>query len=883
MDRDAYKARGRHLWAKSSKSGTGHSLLGHLLDVGLVADELLKRRHQRDIDFLAAEIGSSSNEARQLAVVMAALHDIGKATPVFQAKWPSGAPPEAMLRNTDEIPHGRASGIILRAWLIDRGIHPRLASSMANAVAIHHGSRLPATFAALGTYDPRSIGEDSVPWTTWRAGLIGDVEASLGPMPSLSAKNALRGRGWALLAGLTSVADWIGSSLSHWGEVEDVQEYNRLRSTEIGERLDEISWASHDAWWKAPDTFEGFESWFGSAEKRFHPRPLQTAVSNIVHDDDQPSLLIVEAPMGEGKTEVAFYAMVQPSAAPGAFFGLPTQATSDAMQTRLQEFVTRNQAEAIEVALAHSAAAHTIRVRNESEPDDRESADSESIAESWFSGGRRELLAKLGAGTIDQALLAVLPVRHFFIRLWGLAGKTVVFDEVHAYDAYTGGLIIELIRWLAAVGSSVVVMSATLPSSLRASFAAAFSEGLGEEEGPTLPSLEYPRATRVTGSKACGLSFAASRSARVSIAAAPYQTEQLADEVISSVASGGAVVAIVNTVNRAQELYQVCKSRGVSATLLHARFPLDERKRLEQVTVKKFGKDGVASGRAGLVIATQVVEQSLDLDFDVMYTDLAPVDLVLQRAGRLHRHDRTGRPADHWTPVLHISGLTSAQGAGPERDALETVYDQYVLWRSWAILSRSDSISIPNDIDDWVQIVYGESSLDELRGFESAVGGAKVAFETKRRNQAEAAKNWALGGPLSSAMDSWGESGRDQDEHRAYDLKVPTRLGDDSITVIPIVTNRDGWTVFGATSSLNRRASRAGKAFVDAAVSRQIRVARKSLVARLRSQELPVWWTPTGALRYFYPLFLDGDCRAQIDASVWLSNELGLVYERSRQ
>src|SRR5690606_29471126 len=158
----------------------------------------------------------------------------------------------------------------------------------------------------------------------------------------------------------------------------------------------------------------------------------------------------------------------QPMARRGTYIALPTQATSDAMHARLAAFVNRNRGRDVEVALAHGGARNLHELATE-QPRDADVDGREASVEgrAWFAQGRRELLAELGAGTVDQALLAVLPVRHFFVRVWGLAEKLVILDEVHAYDAYTGGLLVELVRWLGSLGSSVVVMSATLPTSTR--------------------------------------------------------------------------------------------------------------------------------------------------------------------------------------------------------------------------------------------------------------------------------------------------------------------------------------------------------------------------------------------------------------------------------
>lgn len=872
--------RGRHLWAKSSEDGEGHSLLAHLLDVGLVAEALIETRNGYETQTIAEELAVSRDEAQRLLAIMAALHDFGKATPCFQAKWPEGAPVEALRSRRADVPHGRASGILLRDLLRSQAEVPtKLATSLANAVAIHHGSRLPSNFAAPGTYDPRSIGEDEAPWVGWRSALAEDVFEAFGSLPTLTTRKYLRGRSWVLLAGLTSVADWIGSSLPHVGRVTDIGAYIQSRRTDVHEKLAEIAWPPSTPWWlERPEG--AFASWFAAGNGAFAPRPLQVAVADVIEGSDAPALVIVEAPMGEGKTEAAFYGLVQPNAVGGGYIALPTQATSDAMHERLTRFVEANRSRHVDVALAHGTARMRVGLPGQKHAAIDDDVESQAVANSWFSQGRRELIAELGVGTVDQALLGVLPTRHFFVRQWALGRKVVVFDEVHAYDAYTGGLVAELVTWLAALGSSVILMSATLPDAVRARLVAAYADGCGSEP-PVLPALSYPRVIKVSGSTYQGREFAARKSSMVSVRSAPYRSDELAQDLLRAVRQGAAVAAIVNDVGRAQTLFQTCRDDYEDVQLLHARMPLAERKRREAVVVDRFGPNGEQSRRNGLVIATQVVEQSLDLDFDVVFTDLAPIDLVLQRVGRMHRHARSSRPPTFSEPTLYVAGLGRASNEGPELDSLDTVYDEWIMWRSWGVLAAERGLELPSDIDRLVQQVYGGGEIEGLAGFEEAVDAAAAAYAAKRRAEAEAAKSWSLGAPVKSAVDSWGEPGRDEDDWRAYSLRIPTRLGDDSLSAVPLLVTPEGWQVFGMEGpGVSTGSRKAPQEFVEAAVSMHMRVSRKSLVARLRAQEPPKWWMATGGLRRFHPLYLDRGGVAAVDESVRLDEALGLVYVR---
>jgi CRISPR-associated endonuclease/helicase Cas3 len=334
-------------------------------------------------------------------------------------------------------------------------------------------------------------------------------------------------------------------------------------------------------------------------------------------------------------------------------------------------------------------------------------------------------------------------------------------------------------------------------------------------------------------------------------------------------------------VREAQRAYLALapQAGGAEHCLFHSRYRGQDRADIERNVLERFGKAAPSGGR--VLIATQVVEQSLDLDFDVIFTDLAPIDLLFQRSGRMHRHERSSRPASFTVPTLRVAGLESPTGAGPHVEALDTVYDELIMWRSWGVLSARQNLELPDDIDLLVQQVYGEGEIPGLDGFEEQVRNAAAIYGTKRSAEAEAAKSWSLGEPLKSATDSWGEPGRDEDDWRAYSLRIPTRLGDDSVNAVPLVSTPQGWKVLGAEGPSVRTGSRkAPRGLAEAAASMQIRVSRKSLVARLRAQELPGWWTATGELRRFLPLYLDHMGRAMVDGSVRVDDELGLVYEK---
>ena len=287
------------------------------------------------------------------------------------------------------------------------------------------------------------------------------------------------------------------------------------------------------------------------------------------------------------------------------------------------------------------------------------------VARSYFSHRKRALLSEYGVGTVDQALLSVLNIKHQFVRLWGLGNRVVVLDEVHAYDTYTGTLIESLVRWLHALGSSVIVMSATLPANKRT----ALLEAFGAKD---IPEQTYPRITRVLNGKADAVHVPASAKKQIRLERISQDDTSVRDKLLELTRERGCVACIVNTVDRAQRLYTALKdnTQGVPVMLFHARYPVTDRQRRELECLQAFSKDGSRANpnrpKRMILIATQVVEQSLDLDFDAMISDLAPVDLLLQRAGRLHRHEvNTPLRGSHTQATLYVAGLES-DGTPPD-------------------------------------------------------------------------------------------------------------------------------------------------------------------------------------------------------------------------
>jgi len=872
----------KNIWAKTAKSGAAgwHPLILHMLDVAASADAILAREPETTRNRIGAVLGLKWQDARAWILLVVACHDLGKACPGFQCKWENMTGMDPGRSPNTEINHAFVSQIALSELLQEMDWPEQLAELVSDAVGCHHGERAsPITLEHLAG-DRAAIGRD--PWAQARRGLFEALLDTLKPAKT-SDKQTLSGPDFMLLSGLTSFSDWIGSNEDRFpfGSPEDCEELQgwfQRRRGHADRALDAIGWEPRTPLSSEPKSFEQV---FG-----FIPRPLQEAVADALMDLKQPAILLVEAPMGEGKTEAAFFAHLELQRRfghRGLYVALPTKATGNAMFRRTLKFLrSQGTDRKLDLQLLHGAkllndSFQNLHVSGIHDP----ATGGEVRAGEWFTNKKRALLSEYGVGTVDQALLPILPVRHSFVRLWGLANRVVVFDEIHAYDAYTGTLLVHLLRWLLALGSSVVLLSATLSPSIRRKLAEVVAANLPEKE------QEYPRlSVFCPGEEVDQKHFKADPARRLTLRlqGIPPDLPGMRSALEEHLASGGMGLALVNTVQRAQDLYRLFPegelleregqrigkrlSDGTEVILFHARFPADRRQEREDLVLEIFGVGGSRDGRK-ILIATQVAEQSLDLDFDLIATDLAPIDLVLQRAGRLWRHARKSRPISE--PILLVAGL-----AGDEPPSFAkplwwgAVYREDILLRTWSLLrdGQRQNLTLPDEIDTLVQAVYEEQvgvaeSLQERLEKALMDADGKAIAHTGQANQA------IIGFPDDA---SWNDPARfvlyDEDEpgvHRT--LMAQTRLGEDSIVAIPL------WPEDGFRPEATPEFAQSKQWFL-----RAVNLSRKGVVRKLKPLGVPEGWKKSPLLRNCFPLLLSVDGRWTEDATVRLDEDLGVVY-----
>ncbi len=614
-------------------------------------------------------------------------------------------------------------------------------------------------------------------------------------------RNALNRRvvtaSWTM-AGLAVLADWIGSNHEAFPFHSEPMELSTYFQDFALPRA-HAAVARAGIAPAAPAKNAVWETLFpGLAEKP--PTSLQQWAAECVSPEG-PQLHIFEDLTGAGKTEAALlcvHQLMRAGLAEGAYFALPTTAMASSMYARLRtayvrlynpgggrpSLVLAHGATRLDPAFRESIDIPPVhakeRIAGPAEylsQDPYRGESTEAFCAAWLADNRKKsLLAHVGVGTIDQALLAVLPVRHQSLRLLGLARNVLVVDEVHAYDTYQNRLLETLVRFHAAAGGSIVLMSATLPIAIRNKFVAAFCDGAGMTPPSVTPEdVAYPLAYRVLPNQietpARKLVAARSRDVQVQMI---HDEGNVVSILRQTVQDGACACWMRNTVNDALEAYDCLLTAGFApdrVILFHARFALGDRLAIERDVLERFGKASTPETRAGrVVIATQVAEASLDLDFDVLVSDLAPIDRLIQRVGRCCRHPWRPRPDGYGEPRLYVLGPEPTANAKATwysamfRSAAHVYRAHGELWRTARVLSARGRISLPADARELVETVFADSADDTPEEL--------TARDIKAEGE-EAADKALAGWRALTLEEGYAEGGWVDDEER-----IPTRLGE---------------------------------------------------------------------------------------------------------
>ncbi|MFJ5547993.1 type I-E CRISPR-associated protein Cse1/CasA [Streptomyces sp. NPDC093225] len=839
----ALTAEARSVWAKHDRrTDKWLPLWRHMADAAAVAGRLWDEWLPRQVsELVAAALPGGDEDARALAVWLAAVHDIGKATPAFACqvdvladrmndlglKVPTR---EQFGTARSRAPHGLAGQVLLEEWLERQGWPPRNVLAFAVPVGGHHG--IPPAHEQLHDLRRhsellRTPGSSEGLWRAVQTELLdacADAYATHERLPRWQGVK-LSQPVQAVLSAVVIVADWIASNpdlfLLFPEDGGHRNEADRINAAWRGIGLPRP--------WSPPPPAGTAQELFAARFGLSSVRPLQEEAVRVAREADAPGLMIIEAPMGEGKTEAALAVaevFAARSGAGGCFVALPTRATSNAMYGRVRQWLKRLPGEVdLAVFLAHSkgplnddfakdmrAGTRTVAAVDLDAPpgvttsrhDDTCAAAPQLVAHQWLRGRKKGMLAPFVVGTIDQLLFAGLKSRHLALRHLALAGKVVVIDEVHAYDAYMNEYLERVLSWLGAYGVPVVMLSATLPSGRRRQLAEAYA-GAADPRPELAAAGAYPLISMVAPGRTTVLrtpEAAADRRTEVAVEQLGDDLGALADRLEDELVDGGCALVVRNTVDRVLQAAAVLRERfGPNAvTVAHSRFLDLDRARNDDRLVERFGPAGPRPTGRHIVVASQVAEASLDIDFDLLVTDLAPVDLVLQRMGRLHRHPRgpgqEERPARLRMPRCLVTGVDWEALPPEPTSGSVSVYGRHALLRSLAVLLphwAARPVLLPDDISALVQSAYADRLAAPRDEWADAMSTALTEHGNAVAEQQRAAQVFRIAEvrkPGRSLVGWIDANVGDADDTRAGRAQV--RDSDESLEVLVIQRRSDG-------------------------------------------------------------------------------------------
>lgn len=710
-------------WGKADEKYVGaiswHPLAYHCLDVSSVAVAWWDASPTIQRTFLASFNYPDSQQLRAWVTFFIALHDLGKFDVRFQLKAPEAL--AAAWRRLGKRDHGLSLGDITgfdhgwagmawanqeyRQWVsrddLDREIWEQWQPWLA-AVTGHHGDfYAPSMPGLILDTDEAIIDHDH----NARSEFVTMLSRLFLEPAGLSLHDApppcsLSAQSW--LAGFCAVCDWIGSNtevFAYQGPDAALADYLETRIKKVQDE----GVLHHFGLLARATAYKGVSALLKSNESL---RGIQVEVDNL---PAKPGLTLIEAPTGSGKTEAALayaWRLLDQGIADSIVFALPTQATANAMLTRVEAFAVQLFGSA-NILLAHgkrnfNEAFQRLALSGQ-RPTVQGKTEAAAQCATWLASSRKRVfLGQIGVCTVDQVLLSVLPVRHKFVRGFGLNKAVLIVDEVHAYDAYMHGLLGEVLRRQKATGGSAILLSATLPAGVRAKLLGAW-ESSGVNDAP------YPALWHATqGMAVCITVPDDQRPAHREVATeclklpGAFPDDAVIGRIIAAAESGALVGLVMNLVDDAQRLARLLRGRTKKdVDVFHARYRFIDRLHKEKTVLDSYGRN--ASRNEGhILVATQVVEQSLDLDFDWMLTQICPVDLLFQRLGRLHRHQSEHRPPTFESPHCTILSV-EADDYGLHK----LIYgNTRVLWRTEQLLSGQAKIVFPEAYRNWIEQVY---------------------------------------------------------------------------------------------------------------------------------------------------------------------------------
>lgn len=865
---------------------------------GLLWEHWLSEGQRQIVDnALSAEY---KGQGKGLAEFLAAAHDLGKCIPSFQLMpaYMASADLDNFLK--EKLAKAGFLGINHESFRLDGRVRHDLAGQvlaenygidrrLAAIIGAHHGEpvnsenrKYLASYKKHFYYDANSESLISKKWESAQKKIVCRALQEAGfdeveNLPRLETEAAE-----VLISGLLIMADWIASN----------EEYYPLIPIESETVLDKDSRkkAGFEKWLKTR-LWESSESDFRKMYRRFgfnEARGIQLKLAEVIDESYRPGIFILEAPMGSGKTEAALVAveqLVSKGNHNGIFFGLPTQATSNSMFSRISSWHANLCADSPTPLsfpkLVHGKAHlndEFVGVAQSINCDDERV--SGALVNQWFSGRKKSVLDDFVVGTVDQLLMMSLRQRHIALRHLGFSKKVVVIDEVHAYDAYMSQYLFMTLIWLGAYKVPVVILSATLPADRRIELVKSYMMGTKQGRN-SLENIElqdfaitaYPLITYTDGDEIRQITkFDNAPDSEVEVNVKFLHDDALTECVEQMIVGGGIVGIIVNTVRRAQSLAKSLEKEFSGkygddiVEVFHSAFIATQRIKKENDLMVAIGRGALRPHRK-IIIGTQVIEQSLDIDFDVMISDLAPMDLLIQRLGRLHRHN-IERPQKHKNPIVYVLGQNDNFDFNSGSSA---VYGEYLLARTQYYLPKT--MRFPADISILVQKVYGDEAPELSAELEKKYRDFKKKHDARIRLKSEKASDYRIDSPQtnnlvgSMKMLASFENPLPEDSEKYACAQV--RDIDDTIEVIALKTIGEGYGIFGTDDDISTEIS-------DPAIAKEI--AKNTLVLpRVFSISSKIL---TGTLKS-----LEKSTRMLLgwEESSWLNEEVAVIFDKNNR
>lgn len=800
------------IWGKTNPF---HPLLYHMVDVGHIGQELINSTVFNSIKYqLMKNLDCSESILKSWLGYILSHHDIGKCHPEFQNKAPDLAEDlkaKGLIfqeESFQQYSHALYGGNWIKKHLKTLSWGKKAYITISSSILGHHGR-----FHVKFTEDHPKIHENWEPYRQKISKLLYNYFKPEEWRPKDFKDHSNIG---VLLVAIQVLSDWIASNENFLHILREKLDKNENNITGFKEYCNKSK-----KWARSIITSLGFNYFHDTSSihsiSDIWPEfrdltSVQRLCEKNFSETLENSLIIIEAPMGTGKTEAALYLSTRfMKKWKGIYFALPTMATSNQMFNRVRGFLSKFSPN-IEnnLQLIHGMAWMIDKFSGESR-------NFEDIPYDWFKPKKRALLAPFGVGTIDQCLMSGLWVKFGFLRLLGLAEKILIIDEVHAYDAYMTTILTKVLNWAYTLEIPVIILSATLPLSKKKDLLNSYSRDhnickdfpIEKNKYPLITVKEEDNIIHYFSENDTNFTSSTKKIKIVLEIGLLEDFEHIADIAINSALQDKCTCVIMNSVKNSQNLFKIIEKKcsqqnyDLILTLFHARFPIKRRIEIEEEVLKYYDKESKdieltdpcnTRPKKSILVATQVVEQSLDLDFDEMISEIAPIDLLIQRMGRMHRHHRKFRPCGD-KAIFRVL-LPSIPFKDLSFGITGKIYHQNILIRTLDVLlnrkkgkSNFNIFIFPSDIRTYIDKVYceGNYQLHELNEFQDIFNKSYDTMKQALEIEENEAKIYLIPPPNPKRFEFLGRDSSpfsEGDSQANSFFYAKTRIGERSLNAI---------------------------------------------------------------------------------------------------